>query len=458
MQSPSYPILENNMFLRLFSSSIGSNKRFQRRFERKVPFAAENIFDVVADVGKYDTFLPFCTKSRVVKQTGDHSLEADLEIGFRIFTESYRSLVTLERPYMITARATQSYLFKELQSTWKFHQLHETCTEVTFEIDFEVSSSIHAHAVQLFFTDIASRQLQAFERRCKDVNPKSKRQKLSVQGTKKFCHTKETQELEDIEVFIKHRIELLSTHKSIPSTRIVSLNKDEIAILRDCFLSNVSQNQCLTISSFQKCCSELSKRSMLFDAYRTRYVLIACSSNSSFCQRIFKRLNLNSRGELDFPAFALGVFFFTKASPVQQFLAAFRNCVPGQSTAYKDVARLCLSEHFHTRIQALQIVLPEMLIKHARDHNQLQGGVETGIKLLGSVGVLNTVLHQIGEEIEETIESSLSNSASGDHRVNVESIENAMLRKEEVIEVITVSGVSQLIKWADALSTRTSNE
>jgi coenzyme Q-binding protein COQ10 len=40
---------------------------------------------------------------------------------------------------------------------------------VDFSIALRVSSPLHAHALELFFAEVAERQICAFEARCKDV-------------------------------------------------------------------------------------------------------------------------------------------------------------------------------------------------------------------------------------------------------------------------------------------------
>ncbi|QYU70666.1 type II toxin-antitoxin system RatA family toxin [Leptolyngbya sp. 15MV] len=65
--------------------------------EKKVlPYTRDQLFDVVADVRRYPEFLPWCVAARVISHT-ETELVADLTIGFRMFRETFRSQVTLER-------------------------------------------------------------------------------------------------------------------------------------------------------------------------------------------------------------------------------------------------------------------------------------------------------------------------------------------------------------------------
>ena len=59
-----------------------------------VPYTADQMFALVADVGKYHEFLPWCAASRVRTQSATE-LTADLTIGFGPFHESFTSVVAL---------------------------------------------------------------------------------------------------------------------------------------------------------------------------------------------------------------------------------------------------------------------------------------------------------------------------------------------------------------------------
>ena len=112
--------------------------------ERKIlRYTPEQLFDMVADVRRYPEFLPWCVGARVISRKDDE-LIADLTIGFKMFRETFRSSVTLERPHHVHVR----YLtgpFRYLNNHWRFRphpQGNETWTEVDFFVDFEFKSRL----------------------------------------------------------------------------------------------------------------------------------------------------------------------------------------------------------------------------------------------------------------------------------------------------------------------------
>ena len=86
--------------------------------QKRVPYRPEQMFDLVADVGKYPQFLPWCVGARIRTQT-EHELVADLTIGFGPFRESFTSRVTLEHSHTIVVHY-ENGPFKYLNNRWRF--------------------------------------------------------------------------------------------------------------------------------------------------------------------------------------------------------------------------------------------------------------------------------------------------------------------------------------------------
>lgn len=135
--------------------------------ERKVlPYSPEQMFDLVADVGKYPTFLPWCAGARVKSQT-DTELVADLKIGFGPFREGFTSQVTLERPEKIVVKY-ENGPFRYLNNQWTF-KAHPKGCEVSFFVDFEFKSRLLQSAIGVVFNEAVRRMVNAFLKRARDV-------------------------------------------------------------------------------------------------------------------------------------------------------------------------------------------------------------------------------------------------------------------------------------------------
>jgi coenzyme Q-binding protein COQ10 len=131
-----------------------------------VPYTPEQLFDLVADVGKYPQFLPWCIGARV-RGASATALVADLTIGFGPFRESFTSRVTLDRPRRVQVRY-ENGPFRYLNNQWDF-QPHPNGTEVAFFVDFEFRSRILQAAIGVVFNEAVRRMVNAFLKRARDV-------------------------------------------------------------------------------------------------------------------------------------------------------------------------------------------------------------------------------------------------------------------------------------------------
>lgn len=135
---------------------------------RTVSYPAELLFDIVADVGRYPEFLPWCVGARV----GGQMIEADntlvemdeLMVGFKAFRERYTSEVRLNRSALTINAAHIRGPFKHLYSKWRFVPV-DGGTEIHFSIDFEFRNPVLRLVANSAFGEAASRMVRAFEGR-----------------------------------------------------------------------------------------------------------------------------------------------------------------------------------------------------------------------------------------------------------------------------------------------------
>ena len=141
--------------------------------KRLVPYSADEMYGLIADVGRYPEFLPWCAAARVRATRplpdGEGSvIEADLVVSFKVYRERFGSRVTL-RP---DARQIDvEYLdgpFKYLRNHWKFDPRGVSC-EVDFFVDFEFRSAILQKLIGLVFNEAMQRIVRAFEKRADDL-------------------------------------------------------------------------------------------------------------------------------------------------------------------------------------------------------------------------------------------------------------------------------------------------
>ena len=137
---------------------------------RIVPYSAEEMFGLIADIGRYPEFLPWCAAARIrgtrpLPDGEGEVIEADLVVSFKVYRERFGSRVTL-RP--ATRRIDVEYLdgpFRYLQNHWRFEPRGAQACEVDFFVDFEFRSAILQKLIGLVFHEAMLRIVRAFERR-----------------------------------------------------------------------------------------------------------------------------------------------------------------------------------------------------------------------------------------------------------------------------------------------------
>ena len=133
--------------------------------EKKIlRYTPEQMFDLVADVRRYPEFLPWCQAARVLSRN-ETELVADLTIGFRLFRESFRSRVTLDRPGHVHVRY-ETGPFRYLNNHWRFTSV-PAGTEVDFFVDFEFRSALLQAVIGMVFNEAVRLMVRAFERRAR---------------------------------------------------------------------------------------------------------------------------------------------------------------------------------------------------------------------------------------------------------------------------------------------------
>ncbi|MEL6551235.1 MAG: type II toxin-antitoxin system RatA family toxin [Pseudomonadota bacterium] len=138
---------------------------------KRLPYSAEQMFALVADVGNYPKFIPWCAAARIRSkepyQDGE-LMKADLVISFRVFRERFGSRVEL---YEEKGRIVTEYIdgpFRHMHSTWDFAEA-EGGSDVTFHVDFEFKNAVLQGLIGMVFNDAMQRIVRAFERRAKEL-------------------------------------------------------------------------------------------------------------------------------------------------------------------------------------------------------------------------------------------------------------------------------------------------
>lgn len=145
---------------------------------RRLPYSAEQMFDLVADVGRYGEFLPWVVASRV-RSNSETDMVADMLVGFKHLREKFTSRVVKERPRHIEVIYLDGPM-KDLDNRWKFTPTADGGCEIDFCVDFTFRNSVFEALAGQYFDRAFRKMMAAFEERANQLYGSSSSSAASV--------------------------------------------------------------------------------------------------------------------------------------------------------------------------------------------------------------------------------------------------------------------------------------
>jgi coenzyme Q-binding protein COQ10 len=133
---------------------------------RELPYAPEDLFDLVADVKSYPQFVRWITEMRTWGHRGAgadvETLDAEAKVRFGPVRERFSTRVTLDRPALAVDVALISGPFKRLENHWRF-AARPGGSELSFEIDFAFNSHLLERLLAANLDRAAAALVRCFE-------------------------------------------------------------------------------------------------------------------------------------------------------------------------------------------------------------------------------------------------------------------------------------------------------
>jgi len=135
---------------------------------RTLPYSADQMYALIADIESYPQFLPWCVGCRIRSRRNvavGEVVDADMIVSFKVFREKFGSRVTLTPQQR---KIDVEYLdgpFKYLINNWSFAPIDDQSCEVSFFVDFEFKSIVLQKLIGLVFHEAMQRVVRAFEAR-----------------------------------------------------------------------------------------------------------------------------------------------------------------------------------------------------------------------------------------------------------------------------------------------------
>lgn len=136
------------------------------RETRLLPYTAEQMFDLVADVSRYGEFLPWVVGTRV-RSNSETEMIADMLVGFKALREKFTSRVEKKRPHEIEVHYLDGPM-RDLDNVWKFRPTPEGC-EVDFSVSFTFRNAMFEALAGQYFDRAFRKMVSAFETRADEL-------------------------------------------------------------------------------------------------------------------------------------------------------------------------------------------------------------------------------------------------------------------------------------------------
>ncbi len=130
---------------------------------RSMPYSAEQMFDLVADVARYSEFLPWVAATRVRSDDGSEMV-ADMLVGFKSLREKFTSKVNKVRPNEIRVQYLDGPM-RDLDNVWRFRALDEQSCEVDFSVSFSFRNPLFEKLAGQYVDKAFRKMVAAFEER-----------------------------------------------------------------------------------------------------------------------------------------------------------------------------------------------------------------------------------------------------------------------------------------------------
>ncbi len=132
-----------------------------------VHHSAQQMYDLVADVGAYQDFLPWCRSSRLLSSS-ETQICGEIEVARAGISQKFSTCNNIEPGKRMTISLIEGP-FKSLEGAWDFIELNDQACKVCLRLEFEFSGKLINAAFGKVFSVIANDMVDAFCKRANEV-------------------------------------------------------------------------------------------------------------------------------------------------------------------------------------------------------------------------------------------------------------------------------------------------
>ena len=128
-----------------------------------LPHAAEQVFDLVADIERYPEFLDGCVGAEILER-GEETVTATLRLSRAGITHGFTTCNTMTRPEKIELTLVDGP-FESFSGQWIFRALGNAACKTSLRLHFELTSGLANMATRKLFDKLALDLVDAVVRR-----------------------------------------------------------------------------------------------------------------------------------------------------------------------------------------------------------------------------------------------------------------------------------------------------
>lgn len=128
-----------------------------------VPFSAQQMFSLVADIESYPKFLLWCGGARILVQNDDEVVAA-INIAYHGIHKTFTTRNRLQQGKLMEVRLVEGP-FKHLHGFWQFQALDRSSSKISLDLEFDFSNRILELTLGPVFSNIANSLIDSFSKR-----------------------------------------------------------------------------------------------------------------------------------------------------------------------------------------------------------------------------------------------------------------------------------------------------
>jgi coenzyme Q-binding protein COQ10 len=138
-----------------------------------LPYAPDQMFQLVGDVSKYPEFVPWITAMRTWNARplgeGVTAVDAEAAVGFSFLKETFATRVRRDAHNRQIDVSLLAGPFRKLENRWRFLDAGRGCTRIEFDIDFVFKARLLEGLLRANFAQAVDKLIGCFEARAQTL-------------------------------------------------------------------------------------------------------------------------------------------------------------------------------------------------------------------------------------------------------------------------------------------------